>query len=101
MVVYDYDNGLTVVMNSGLKLTVKLMVPKGVDYGWEVTGCDLGKLRQFKRVTFESKNPRFDFQVFQFRTMGRGKADLELRYIRPLEKYNPPLRRFCLTVDIR
>lgn len=101
VIVYDYDNGKTVTINSGLILTVKLIVPKGAKYGWEVTGLDWGKLKQLKRVFFESKSPRFDFQVFQFRTLGDGEAELELKYMRPLEEYNPPLRRFCLTIDIR
>ena len=100
MTVYDRDNGKTVTVRSGLILTVKLAVPKGATYGWEVSYLNLGKLRQFKRVTFESKDPCLDFQVFQFRAVGSEETTLRLKYTRPPGEYNPPLRRFCLIIDI-
>ena len=100
---YDRDNGQTVRVPAGQLLAVKLMVPQGVQSGWQAVRLDYGRLMPVGGPTIEPGGsvPGTDFQVFRLRTVGEGRTTLELQYVRPIERgYNPPLRLFRLQMIV-
>ena len=100
---YDRDNGQTVRVPAGQVVTIRLMVPQGARSGWQPVRLDYGRLIPVGGPTLEPGGsvPGTDCQVFQFRTVGKGRTTIELEYVRPIQRgYNPPLCFFRLQIIV-
>ena len=105
VLVTEADAGKEVLLALGDVLEVRLQARPGTGYRWEVRQVDTSVLEAQGGVVFKpspSVSPGGQVvQALQFRTSGRGQADLGLIYIRPWERGMPPEGQFLLRVRVQ
>jgi predicted secreted protein len=103
--VTEADNLHAVTMASGDTLVVSLKSTPGAGFIWRVAQLDDKVLRQAGEPrVIPAPNPMPGApatQVFRFVATGGGSTGLELDYVRPWEKGQPPARTFNLGVTVR
>lgn len=102
VVVGDADHGKTVELAKDQELIVRLEVQLGTGYHYQVVQIDQDVWAPVGEPTFEEGDGLpggREFQVFRFRAVGSGTADLRLHYRRPFDPpETPPARVFPLKV---
>ncbi len=102
VVVGDGDSGKTVALAKDQELIVRLEVQLGTGYSYQVVKLAPEVLAPVGEPTIEQGEGLpggREFQVFRFRAVGSGTADLRLHYRRPFDPpETPPAKVFRLKV---
>jgi inhibitor of cysteine peptidase len=100
----DRDNGQEIAVPVGGLLVLRLEAVPGTGYGWQVTkeaGPHLTAVGQpFFEPSGKVEAGGTEVEVFHFRVVAKGRAQLELVYRRPWEKHLPPAKSFEISVRV-
>lgn len=103
-VLTDADNGKTVELNPGQKLTVILEGNPTTGYTWQVEPGESGPLKQVGEPQFEPSSSALGAggkMSLQFEAASAGETLLKLVYRRPWEQGVPPEKTFEVKVIIK
>lgn len=99
------DNGSRVEANMGQVVVISLESNPSTGYRWEVLEIDESILQQVGEVEFAPADQREPpplgvggVEVFRFKIVKTGQANLELVYYRPWEEGVEPLERYAIQV---
>ena len=98
----ESNNGQTIYVRTADCIVVKLRVPvsdKGIEGTWVLDSPSNGVLLQ-SRTTIENAYPGFLYQVFQWRAVNPGLADIRMNYVGS-GRYSPPRQLFTLRVLVK
>lgn len=103
----DDDNGRTVVLQTGISMSVILKSNPLTGYGWKIKSSDDEILQQTGKA-YNSACPSDTDRVgcggedvWDFRTVGNGMTQLEMIYYRPWEGEASKTKTFILNVYVR
>ncbi len=102
-VLVDDNNNQDVTVHKNKMLCVKLKAQLGTGYGWSVAGtADILSLQGQPDTEPAAKNlpGGAEHQVFRFSAVKAGSGNLELHYIRPWLKNEPPAKKFKVKVTV-
>lgn len=101
--VTEHDNGRAIELK-GEVLTINLESNPSTGYGWQVRGLDRNILRQVDAADWISSAPGKlgapGTQILRFAAIGKGRAILNLAYVRSWEKGVAPARSFSVEVNV-
>jgi C1A family cysteine protease len=101
--VTERDSGRAIALN-GEVLVLNLESNPSTGYGWQVRGLDPRILRQVDTTDWLPDMPGklggSGTQVLRFAATGKGRASLDLTYVRPWETTAAPARSFSLEVNV-
>lgn len=102
-VIADENNNQDITIHKNKMLCVKLKAQLSTGYGWSVAGTgDILALKgQPELEPSAQKLPGgTEHQVFRFSAVKTGSANLEMHYIRPWLKNEPPAKNFKAKVTV-
>lgn len=97
--------GKTLMLNCGGCFVVRLPANPTTGYGWQLA-LPLNE-RIVVLVTNDYIAPATQLvgaggeEVWSFKAVGRGRAEIAFRYVRPWEKNRPPAKTNCLQVVVQ
>jgi inhibitor of cysteine peptidase len=99
----DKDNGGRVELARGDSLALRLVSQPGTGYGWAIARCDTAHLRLLEekleaKEGTENLEGAEEYQVFRFLALKADSSAVELRYVRPWKKEDPPVKTYRLTI---
>jgi len=99
----EEDMNMNRIASVGDVFEVRLKAQLGTGYGWKVVS-DNRELKQLgdpeQTPSDEVKVGGFNYQIFRFRAVRRGKSVLKMDYVQPWEKDFPPAKTFSVTVQV-
>ncbi len=102
----EENNGQRVEVRTGQMLGIDLESIPGTGYSWQVKSVDEKILQQqgepeFKNDTSANRVGGPSRQLMRFKIGGKGETKLELVYVRPWEKDQPPEKTWTVTVVVQ
>ena len=102
-VISEENNNQNITMHTNKMLCVKLKAQLGTGYGWSVAGT-INILSLAGQPETEPAAKKLaggtEHQVFRFSAVKAGSGNLELHYIRPWLKNEPPAKKFKVNVTV-
>lgn len=101
----EEDGGGEVDLRKGDFLVLLLREVSGSGFRWEVVSFDRGKLLFLSSQSVSLSLPGVvggtGLRVLAFKAVGSGRTPLRIVYHRPWETLKPPLKEFCVDLNIR
>jgi inhibitor of cysteine peptidase len=98
------ENGREFTLDRGDALEISLPATSGTGYTWRAEPVAGGFVKQVGEPEFKRDNAMpgaSGYQVFHFAVEARGTGALEMRYLRPWEKGEPPAKVFQIHFIVR
>lgn len=103
MVITENRNGQTVNVRVGDEVVIQLPAQMGTGYSWQLRARD-AKIAvpqgepQLKSTPAQAPGAA-EQQLFRFKIQAPGSATVQLQYVRPWEKNQPPQKTFQVTLQ--
>jgi predicted secreted protein len=102
--IMEKDNGTTVSVVKDQAFCIKLPAVMSTGFGWSINKISANLKETGKPLTESPEKGKIgaaEFQIFRLIASETGAGEIELSYMRPWKKSEPPAKKFYVKVDIR